>query len=188
MVFVQASVVQQILRREEDRSGVCDMPVQQLNNDSELLALLEKVRLSAAKAMGLGDCSNQASPKLCVVAPPLLDAEPVDLRCRYFVAPWRNETHPTLAMTAGQCLGAAAFLEGSVVRAAMGTNTHLMTPASTNSRKLRVAHAAGSLDVIVELSSIHEHNATLLLPDGSNLERTGYVRTAFPLASGHAFL
>jgi 4-oxalomesaconate tautomerase len=94
-------------------------------DDPALCARLEAVRVAAAKAAGLGDCSDSDSPKLCVVAAVPEDeqktstnsAGAVQLRAWYWVNPGRCEPHPTMGITCASCLAAACELPGTIPHA-----------------------------------------------------------------------
>ena len=65
---------------------------------------------------GLGECAGKDSPKICAVAPPTLSAlgNDVQLQTWYWVNPGRAEVHPSLAITAANCLAAACCIPGTV--------------------------------------------------------------------------
>ena len=104
--------------------------------DPALCARLETVRLAAAKAVGLGDCSDSDSPKLCVVAaaaataPEEEEQEEVtkskssraQLRAWYWVNPGRCEGHPTIGITCASCLAAACELPGTIPHALLASS------------------------------------------------------------------
>ena len=73
---------------------------------------LESLRVEAATRMGMGDVRGKVSPKLCLVSRP--ESPSAVLSARYLVDPARCDTHPTIAMTAGQCLASATLVTGSV--------------------------------------------------------------------------
>jgi len=125
----------------------------------EVTEKLERIRCEAALEMGLGDVSGKVSPKICVVFP---HAEESTLKVKYFVAPARNEVHPTLAMTAGQALAVASLCEGTIP-------FNMMKHSNSPSSRVSFEHGKGKVSFSVDW-------------DGSELRRTGYTRTVDVIA------
>ena len=127
---------------------------------------MEKVRLAAAKKMGMGDCAVSVTPKFGIVAP---DNRTNHLTVRYFM-PWR--THPTLAVTGSQCIASCALTPGTVAYP-------LMTRSDAIPAHLVLHHPMGTMDVITDYS----------LSDEMFVHKSaGIIRTARKLAEGQVFI
>jgi 4-oxalomesaconate tautomerase len=176
---------------DDVRVGACSATVADLDADADVQSLLEDIRLMAASAMGMGDCKGKASPKICTVGPPATAGGAAAVR--YSIAPYRSETHPALAMTAGQCLAAAALIRGSVVADVCRLSSVVahQTPDGTTSCRVPFEHPRGIVDMLLELTpdvSREKKGALAVLPDAGNLLTTGYNLTAAPIAEGVAFI
>jgi 2-methylaconitate cis-trans-isomerase PrpF len=110
MVIVQCTENLRQIRTTKSGSGT--MPDMDFFGTSVVCSHLEQIRVEAAVAMGMGNVQGQVSPKVCVVAEPTLPT--AVLQALYYVAPANLEVHPSIAMTAAQCLAASVFVEGSV--------------------------------------------------------------------------
>lgn len=82
--------------------------VAELNADTELKARIERLRLAAGEAMGLGDVSARTYPKMCLVAPP---REGGSLSTRCFIP---HVCHDAIGVLAAVTVGTACVLAGSV--------------------------------------------------------------------------
>ena len=141
--------------------------VEQLEANRELFATMERLRLQAGAAMGLGDCRESVVPKFGLLAP---HPEPGHLTARYFM-PW--SAHPTMAVTGAQCLATCALIEGTVAAGMLKGDT--ASPA-----RVSLQHPMGVLEVLVNYS----HNDA----GAFQLNSTGLVRTARKLAEGKLFV
>ncbi len=138
----------------------------ELNTNTDFFDRLESIRLQAGSAMGMGDVSQSVTPKFAVVAPA---ANGGSLATRYFM-PWK--THPSMAVTGGQCLAVCALIPGTV------TNGILQRP-TVSPAEIVVEHPSGSLEVLVEFAN----------NDGKfSLKSAGMVRTARKIADGHVYV
>ena len=155
----------------------------ELDNDSEKLELLEKVRGMAAVKLGLCDDYTRSAwetpgiPKMTFVAPAAdyttvtgqkISADKIDLLSRMMSM---QKTHPTYAMTGAMCTAAAAIVPGSVVQ-------QVLRP-DVDTQFIRIAHPGGILEAGVDYT---------VGEDGSvDVEDTFGFRTANLLAEGTAF-
>jgi len=144
-----------------------------LDANAGLMQQLESLRLAAGEKMGLGDCSNKASPKLCIVS----ESHQADIHALYFVAPYERDTHPTIAMTAAQAL-AVACLEATSVP---GSITRKKCESSNN--YVTISHAKGVVKILVQVSST---SGSTTIHD-ANVIVTGYERTVRPILSGLSY-
>ena len=179
MVFIHASKV---------HPSACTEGVTSLSTNTVLHEELESLRLEAGKKMGLGDCKSKVSPKICLVDVPKLPST-ASLSCRYWVAPFREEIHPGLAMTAGQCAAIAGLLKGSVVEKLM-VKEHVSSDSNFNGvlRKfVPLEHPKGVVRMSVDLTQ-DDSTGGWVSRDGKNVLATGYTVTVEPICEGLAYV
>jgi 4-oxalomesaconate tautomerase len=111
-----------------------DESPQRLNADRRLLERLERVRLGAALAMGMGDASGSVLPKVMLVS----RSGDADIRSRYFVP---DSCHPAHALSGAVALATAATIRGSVVAG--------LLPRDFHQGRFDIEHPAGVLTVEV---------------------------------------
>jgi len=140
--------------------------VSELDSNREFFTRMEAVRIAAGAAMGLGDVSQSVAPKFGLLAQPEKGGT---MACRYFM-PWN--THPTMAVTGAQCLASCILTPGTVADG-------LVPEISQNPAPIKLEHASGHIDIIVEYHR-----------DGSGFKplSAGLVRTARKLADGNVYI
>ena len=155
-----------VIARASDFGLVGDETQDELDNSSVFFERMEKVRLEAAKKMGMGDCRESVTPKFGLVA---ANDQTNHLTVRYFM-PWK--THPTLAVTGSQCLASCALTPGTVAYSLMKRSDNIPT-------HLVLHHPMGKMDVITDYS----------LSDNTFVHKSaGIIRTARKLAEGKVFI
>jgi 4-oxalomesaconate tautomerase len=107
---------------------------EQLNRDGALLDRLERLRLRAAVAMGLGDSRGYVLPKVMLVS----ESDRADFRSRYFVPDRCDTGH---AVAGAVCLATAGAVSDTVAGKLLGR------PAGI--RPMVVEHATGTISVDV---------------------------------------
>ena len=140
--------------------------VQELKADKNFMARMERVRLAAGAAMGMGDVTQSVTPKFAIFAPAKAGGT---IAARYFM-PW--EPHPTMAVTGAQCLASCAMTPGSIADG-------LLTRPTTTPATVTIEHPSGMIDVVVDYNTGG---------NGFDLNSAGLVRTARKLASGNLFV
>jgi len=125
-----------------------------IDNKKALLALLERVRGSAAKLLGLVQNVSESAlispgvPKMTIIATPqnyvntsgvVINGERIDLLIRMMSM---QKTHPTCAMTGAMCIAAAAIIDDTLV--------YKTKRESTNPKQLRIGHPGGILEAGVD--------------------------------------
>jgi 4-oxalomesaconate tautomerase len=147
-----------VLVRAGDLGVAGDEPPDALESDDTLRSTVERIRLAAGAAMGLGDVRDTTVPKITIVSPPRRGGA---VTTRTFI--------PHRVHTAIGVLGAVSVAAG--VRAA-GTVAELSTE---DTDLVRIEHPTGTFDVSVEL-------------DGSGAQTrvrtSAVVRTARKLSDG----
>jgi len=138
----------------------------ELDENRDFFARMEKVRLAAGEAMGMGDCSKSVTPKFGIMAP---HSDHGHITTRYFM-PWN--THPTMAVTGSQCLASCALTPGTIADGMM---------AIPNGKPVTVTlhHPMGEMDVVVDYDisdGVFQHHST------------GLIRTCRKLAQGQVFI
>ncbi|MEM6988631.1 MAG: 4-oxalomesaconate tautomerase [Pseudomonadota bacterium] len=154
-----------VIARAEDMGVTGYESAAELDANTDFFARVESIRLQAGERMGMGDVSQSVTPKFAVIAPA---GDGGTLATRYFM-PWK--THPSMAVTGGQCLAACALLPGSV------SDGLLQRPLGSPS-DIQIEHPSGSLDVLMDFS----------VEGGFQIESAGLVRTARKLADGHVYI
>ena len=138
----------------------------ELDANTDFLASVERIRLQAGEAMGMGDVSKSVTPKFALLAPARDNGTAT---VRYFM-PW--QCHPTLAVTASQCIAACLLCPGTV-----GDGLGSIPEASPAG--LALEHPMGKLLVDVEFTRDG---------DAFDVVSAGLTRTARKLATGEVFI
>lgn len=157
-----------VIARAEDFGLTGYETREELDANKDFFKNMERVRLSAGKLMGMGDCLESVTPKFGLVAKPQFSGG--TLSTRYFM-PWA--THPTLAVTGSQCLSACALIAGSVAESLLAADLK-QSPAT-----LQLEHPLGRMEVVMQ----HESFNGEITPVSA-----GVVRTARKLAEGKVFV
>lgn len=139
----------------------------ELDDNRDLFARMEAVRLKAGEMMGLGDVSKSVTPKIGLISAPTDPA--AHFTARYFM-PW--EAHPSLAVTGSQCLAACAIAPGTVAEG-------ITRDPGASPVRMQIAHPMGLMEVVVNFAL-----------DGDTLDfhSAGVVRTARKIAAGQVFV
>jgi 4-oxalomesaconate tautomerase len=137
--------------------------VAELEADEELGLRVQKLRLEAGAAMGLGDVSGTTVPKISLVAPPRHGGT---ISTRTFI-PVR--VHESIGVLGGVSVGTAVMVPGAV-----GADLASL-PGGT---RLEIEHPTGALQVAAEID-------TTVTPP--RVVRSGVVRTARKLFDGTVF-
>ena len=146
-----------LLRAEDLGISGYETPAE-LNDNAELKAKVESIRLQAGPLMNLGDVSQRTVPKMCLIAPP---REGGAISTRTFIP---HRCHASIGVFGAVSAASACLVEGSVAAglAAIGKG---------ELRRLSVEHPTG------------EFTVELRLQDGQ-LAGCGLVRTARLLFDG----
>ena len=138
----------------------------ELDDNRAFFDRMEAIRIQAGAAMGMGDVTQSVTPKFAVLAAPRNGGTAT---ARYFM-PWR--THPTLALTGGQCICACLLSPGTVAEGL----AHGVTKAPL---RMAIEHPVGQLEIEVDYTI-----------DGQDVQMhaAGLERTARKLASGHVHI
>ncbi|TWD50639.1 hypothetical protein FB480_10630 [Agrobacterium vitis] len=130
-----------------------------LNANTDLLARIEALRLEAGRKMGMGDVSNQVTPKPVLIAKPKAGG---DLTVRYFMP---HQCHPSLATTGAVGIATACVTPDTVA--------YELTGGREPPAVLALEHPSGCLNVKLETR------------DGKMI--AGILRTARRLFEGRVF-
>ena len=136
-----------------------------LNGDDALKARLERLRLEAGHAMGLGDVGPKGYPKMCLVAEPTSGGA-IATRC--FIP---HVCHDAIGVLAAVTVATACVLPGSV------TAGLARVPAGTEPT-VSVEHPSGEFSVRLVLDPA----------DPSTVRRAGLLRTARLLMRGEVYV
>ncbi|MBX2806346.1 MAG: 4-oxalomesaconate tautomerase [Hyphomicrobiales bacterium] len=136
---------------------------EQLDENKELFARFEPIRIKAGEMMGFADVASSVVPKFGLLAAP---REGGAIAGRYFM-PWT--THPTFAVTGSICAGSCLMASGTVAQGLAQVTDQQPTP-------LKIEHPSGVIDVIMDASVVN---------GAFELKSAGLLRTARKLMSGH---
>lgn len=126
----------------------------EINSSPDKLKLLECIRGSAAKLLGLVDTIEEAAlkssnvPKLAIIsesvnyttiAGELIDASQIDISSRMMAM---QKSHPSYAMTGGMCTAVAAVIPGTIVNE--------LKAKSAEDAHLKIGHPSGIIEASVD--------------------------------------
>jgi 4-oxalomesaconate tautomerase len=136
----------------------------ELEQNADLGAALENLRLKSGELMGLGDVRETTVPKLTLVAPP---RDGGDLSTRTFIP---HRCHDAIGVLGAVSVATAARLDGTPARACS---------SAADDGMVRIEHPTGFFDAFVDVT---------VGADGRlEVEHAGIVRTARKLMDGTVF-
>lgn len=139
--------------------------VAQLDADTALKARLERLRLAAGHAMGLGDVSAKSYPKMCLVSAPAAGGT-VGTRC--FIP---HVCHDAIGVLAAVTVATACVMPGSVTDG-------IATSGTAAQARVSVEHPSGEFSV----------RLTLDPADPRRVLSAGLLRTARLLMRGEVYV
>ena len=137
----------------------------ELNKNKAFFARMEAVRIEAGARMGMGDVPQSVTPKFGFFAPA---RDGGTIAARYFM-PW--DTHPSMAVTGGQCMASCALTPGTIADGLLDRPTE--SPAN-----VVLEHPSGTIEVLVDFDA----------SEGFALNSAGLLRTARKLADGRVYV
>lgn len=154
-----------ILVRAEDVNRTAYESVEDLNQDTELKDIIEKLRLVASEKMGLGDVSTKNYPKMCLLNRPLQGGA-VHTRCYI-----PHVCHESIGVLAAVTVATACVLPNTVAEGLAQKGTGLK-------QTLSIEHPSGEFSVALELNP---ENPTEVV-------KSALLRTARALMAGEAYV
>lgn len=148
------------------------------DKNEELNRRMERIRKEAALLMGMGDVSGKTSPKIAALSKPKDSKQTINTR--YFTAPYNQDLHYALAMTAAQCISSACLIRGTIANqlCQQPEPTHMAEgEGETSSYDISIGHPSGVAEV-----SIQAHPK---LQD--TFLSASYIRTVRPIMTGEFF-
>ncbi|MBU6485078.1 MAG: 4-oxalomesaconate tautomerase [Betaproteobacteria bacterium] len=139
--------------------------VARLNADTALKARIERLRIAAGHAMGLGDVAARNYPKMTLVSPPRQGGS---IGTRSFIP---HVCHDAIGVLAAVTVGTACVLDGSVAHA-------VAVVPDGNAKTLSVEHPTGEFSVELELDPAQP----------GTVIRAALLRTARLLMRGEAMV
>lgn len=138
----------------------------EIDNNKELLARIESIRLEAGRMMGFGDVSESVIPKVGILSEPRGTGA---ITSRYLTP---HKLHAAHAVTGAVCVSTACMVEGSVAY-------ELARRPEGNPRTIWIEHPSGEVDVRLETTG-----------SGADLQvvRAGLLRTCRPIMKGEVFV
>ena len=157
-----------VIARAEDLGMTGYETLAELDASRDFFSRIEKLRVAAGEKMGMGDVTKSVVPKFGMLA---VARDGGDIAARYFM-PW--DTHPSMAVTGGQCLAACALTPGTVAEGLLPRKKR------TSPTRVTLEHASGMMEVVVEYEA----------GDGGEfkLHSAGILRTARKLADGNIYV
>mgnify|MGYP001311043269 CR=1 FL=1 len=140
-----------------------------LDENRELFANIERIRLEAGRRMGLGDVRKSVVPKFGLLAPPVAGGS---ILARYFM-PWN--CHPSMAVTGAICIGSCLLASGTIAEG-LGEAGIL---GAEEARRIRIEHPMGLIDVVYDYA---QDEASF------SLNSAGILRTARALMRGDVYI
>jgi 4-oxalomesaconate tautomerase len=136
-----------------------------MNADTELKARIERLRIAAGHAMGLGDVTDKNYPKMTLIAAPQQGGS---IATRSFIP---HVCHDAIGVLAAVTVATACVLEGSVAQGiAVVPKGHV--------KKVSVEHPTGEFSVELEVAPANPQNVT----------RAALLRTARLLMRGEVMV
>ena len=138
----------------------------ELDEDKVFLEHIERIRLAAARLMGMGDVSGKVVPKVGLLSSPRKGG---NITSRYFVP---TSCHPSHAVTGAICISVATALKGSLAGELARHEDNLPSQCV-------IEHPSGHIAITLDLESGGEL---------VNVNSAGVVRTTRKLFSGQVFV
>lgn len=136
----------------------------ELDEDTEFMQRMLAIRISAGKAMGMGDVTKSVTPKFAILSQPRSNGA---ISARYFM-PWK--CHPSMAVTGAQCIASCALMPGTVAE-------NSVRKPNNNPARMVIEHPSGSIEVLVDYT-----------PKPFAIRSAGLIRTCRKLAAGEVFV
>lgn len=156
------SAVPMLWTRADDL-GVTLPNTERLDQDAELMARLEAMRIEAGHRMGLGDCTGRVIPKIGMIAKP---SNGGTISARYFTP---DAQHPTFAFTGAVCGASLCKVPGTIAA----------DLAAASESEVKIEHASGELSITI----VTEPDA-----DKVRVMKAGSVRTARLIMRGELYV
>lgn len=154
-----------ILVRAADVNRTAYESVDDLNQDTELKDIIEKLRLVASQKMGLGDVSSKNYPKMCLLNSPL-NGGAIHTRCYI-----PHVCHEAIGVLAAVTVATACILPNTVADG-------LASKSQGLSQVLSIEHPSGEFSVALELNP---ENPTEVI-------KAALLRTARALMAGSVYV
>ena len=162
---VDAAVPMIIARAADMGLNGYELP-DEIDANRSFFAKLERIRVAASHAMGLGDPTGSVVPKFCIVSPARHGGT---INARYMVP---HSCHRTFPLVGSQCLAAACIQTGTVVDG-------LAAISSAPRQTIAIEHPVGALATTIEYAGTRE---------APEIKGIGFVRTARRLMEGRVFI
>jgi len=114
----------------------------QLEDSAALTAQVEKIRLSAARLMKLGDVTDTTIPKMCLVSEPINGGA---INTRTFIP---HRVHEAIGVLGAVSVATACVIDGSVA-----ANTARIDGVGDGRRELQIEHPTGHFNVMIDVTS-----------------------------------
>ena len=156
-----------VLVRANDMHRTAYESVADLNQDADLKAKIEQLRLQAALKMGLGDVSNKNYPKMCLLNSPI-NGGAIHTRCYI-----PHVCHDAIGVLAAVTVATACVLPGSVA-----DGLAVASKKEGNSSLMSIEHPSGEFSV----------ELTTAADDATNVLSAALLRTARLIMRGEVMV
>ncbi|MGC6517062.1 MAG: PrpF domain-containing protein [Candidatus Puniceispirillaceae bacterium] len=141
-----------------------------LNQNEDLKAKIESIRLIAGQMMGLGDVRDKAVPKMCLTS---ASQDDTAFSTRMFIP---KQCHKAIGVLGAVTAASAACLPDSAV-------FDLAKVPDGPSKQLSIGHPSGRFDVQLDFAASEDG-----IQQSTEIISAGLLRTTRLLARGHAFI
>ncbi|MFT8246424.1 4-oxalomesaconate tautomerase [Roseomonas sp. BN140053] len=156
-----------VLMRASDLGRTGTESPEALENDAELKARVEKIRLAVGPLMNLGDVTKKTVPKMCLIAPPQAGGA---VNTRNFIP---HRVHKAIGVLGAVSVATACAIPGSVAEGIARMDS------SSGAMRVEVEHPTGFFTVEMEVAA----------EGGSvRVERSALLRTARKLMAGEVYV
>ena len=162
---VDAAIPMIIARAEDMGKTAYEMPAE-INADGMFFEKLERIRIAASHAMGMGDPTGSVVPKFCIVSRARRGGA---INARYLVP---HQCHATFPLVGGQCLAAACIQKGTIA-------AEIATVTDETAQTIEIEHPVGTLGTAIDYFGTR---------DAPAIRRIGFIRTARKLMSGEVYV
>jgi len=138
----------------------------ELNANAELKRRLESIRLQLGLLMNLGDVTEKAVPKMCLVSSPRNGGH---LSTRTFIP---KTCHQAIGVLGAVSVATAALFDDSAIH-------DLAAIPEGMAKQMRIEHPSGHFDVQLDLNPNHQ---------GIDIEQAGLLRTTRLISKGEVYV
>jgi len=165
-----------VLLRAQDFGLTGNEDPQSLEENSELKARIEAIRLQAGIKMNLGDVATKTVPKMSLISAALKGGV---LNTRTFIP---HRVHESIGVLGSVSIATACMLPGTLAQ------EYLRKPVVGPLQQLEIEHPSGSFKVEIEVDTEADTETKSATTDGVVVKRAALLRTARLLMRGEVYV